>query len=99
MFDIGFWELVIIAVVALLVVGPDRLPGLIRETAKWFTKIRRFVINTKREIEREINLEDVQKDLSTRIVELENKVETAPDKKATAHAQDDTPAADKQASA
>lgn len=80
MFDIGFWELVLIAVVALLVVGPDRLPGLIKETARWVTKIRRFVINTKREIEREIDLEGVEKDLSSRITELEQKVEQAPDK-------------------
>lgn len=98
MFDIGFWELIIIAIVALLVVGPDRLPGLVRETAKWATKIRRFVINTKREIEREINLEDVQKDLSTRIVDLENKVESAPDKETEKPADTDT-STDKQAPA
>ena len=98
MFDIGFWELIIIAIVALLVVGPDRLPGLIRETARWATRIRRFVINTKREIEREINLDEMNRDLDSRIVDLEKKVEQAPDRAARPD-ESGQPQADKQAQA
>jgi sec-independent protein translocase protein TatB len=36
MFDIGFWELTIIGVVALLVIGPDKLPGIARTAGMWF---------------------------------------------------------------
>ena len=39
MFDIGFWEIIVIAIVALLVVGPDKLPGLIRETSRPSAKL------------------------------------------------------------
>lgn len=79
MFDIGFWEIVIIAMVALLVVGPDKLPGLIKDVARWSRKIRRFVIDTKRDIEREIDLE-IEKDLPARITELDELMDIAPDK-------------------
>ncbi len=71
MFDIGFWEIIIIAVVALLVVGPDKLPGLIREVAKWVATTRRFVMNTKREMEQELQF-DLEKDIPTRISDLED---------------------------
>lgn len=96
MFDIGFWEIMIIAIVALLVVGPDKLPGLIKEVARWSARIRRFVIDTKRDIEREINFDDIEKDLTTRISGLENMVEQAPDK-IQEPAKDDQPSVDKQA--
>lgn len=80
MFDIGFWEIIVIAIVALLVVGPDKFPGLIRETARWGVRIRRFVVDTKREIEREVRFDDIEKDLTTRITELEDVAEHAPDR-------------------
>ncbi len=98
MFDIGFREIIVIAIIALLVVGPDKLPGLIKETARWAAKIRRFVIDTKRDIEREINFDDIEKDLSAGMADLENMVEPVPDK-AQEPAKDDQPPVDKQTSA
>ncbi|MFQ5659581.1 MAG: Sec-independent protein translocase protein TatB [Gammaproteobacteria bacterium] len=82
MFDIGFWEIAVIGVVALLVVGPDRLPGLARDAGRWSGSIRRFVSNTKREIERELQF-DPGKDLSSRITELDDLMQYAPDKQQT----------------
>ncbi len=79
MFDIGFWELAIISIVALLVMGPEKLPGLIRDVSKWIRTIRRFVTQTRNEIERELTL-DVDVDLSRRIAELDELVKNAPDK-------------------
>lgn len=79
MFDIGFWELVIISTVALLVVGPERLPGLIREVSRWFSAVRRFVLQTKTELERELDF-DLDKDLSTKISDLDDLMQIAPDK-------------------
>ena len=43
MFDIGFWELSIIALVALIVIGPDKLPAVARNVGKWVGRTRRFV--------------------------------------------------------
>ena len=82
MFDIGFWELVIISIVALLVMGPEKLPGLVRDVSKWTRRIRRFVSETRSEIERELTL-DPDNDLSARISELDELVKHAPDKQAS----------------
>ncbi len=53
MFDIGFAELAVVAVVALLVVGPERMPGLIRSAGQWAGKIQRIARELRNEIERE----------------------------------------------
>lgn len=82
MFDIGFWELAIISIVALLVMGPEKLPGLLRDVSKWVRTIRRFVSQTRNEIEREFSL-DVDSDLSSRISELDELVKHAPDKQSS----------------
>lgn len=79
MFDIGFWELAIISIVALLVMGPEKMPGLIRDVSKWARAIRRFVSQTRSEIEREFSL-DTDLDLQSRISELDELVKDAPDR-------------------
>ena len=79
MFDIGFWELILIAVVALLVVGPERLPGLVKDVLRWSRAIQRFIVSTKRDIERELDF-DVQKDLNTRLDDLDDLMKIAPDR-------------------
>lgn len=53
MLDIGFFELAVVAVVALFVVGPERLPGLVRTAGFWFGKIRYWVNSTKMEMKNE----------------------------------------------
>ncbi len=58
MFDIGFWELALISVVALLVVGPERLPGLVRTTSGWVRKLRGFVSSVKNDLENEFPADD-----------------------------------------
>ena len=61
MFDIGFWELALIGVVALLVVGPDRLPALARTVGLWVGRIRRYVSTVRDDIEREIQADELKK--------------------------------------
>ena len=63
MFDIGFWELAIIAVVALLVIGPDKLPGVARKTGLYVGRFRRFVGQVKSDIDRELRQEELKKAL------------------------------------
>ncbi len=60
MFDIGFWELAIIGIVALLVIGPERLPAVARTAGKWVGKVNRFVATIKEDIDKEIKNEDLQ---------------------------------------
>lgn len=61
MFDVGFWELAVIAIVALLVLGPERLPRAARTAGLWIRKARQTVSSMKAEIEREIDMEDLKK--------------------------------------
>lgn len=65
MFDIGFWELALIGVIALLVVGPERLPALARNVGLWVGRMRRYVAHVKDDIEREIHAEEVRKLIET----------------------------------
>ncbi|MDH3469446.1 MAG: Sec-independent protein translocase protein TatB, partial [Gammaproteobacteria bacterium] len=60
MFDIGFWELAVIAVVALVVIGPERLPRAARTAGLWVGRARRMVAEVKSDIDREINAEELR---------------------------------------
>ncbi len=64
MFDIGFWELTIIGVVALLVIGPERLPRVARTAGLWVGRARRFVGTVKAEIDRELAADELKKTLA-----------------------------------
>jgi len=55
MFDIGFWEIVLIAVVALLVVGPNEFPALIRNIGRGLGKLRGFLGSVKADLDYEID--------------------------------------------
>ncbi len=76
MFDIGFWELALISIIALLVVGPERLPAMARSAGLWVGRIRRYISHVKDDIEREIRadeLRDMMKE-SSRIESLEEEL-------------------------
>jgi sec-independent protein translocase protein TatB len=60
MFDIGALELVLVGVVALLVVGPERLPKLARTAGLWVGRARRAFLSVKAEIDREIRAEELK---------------------------------------
>jgi sec-independent protein translocase protein TatB len=63
MFDIGFAELVIIGVISLLVIGPDRLPGAIRTASVWVGRLRRSFNDIKREVQQELHNDEVMQEL------------------------------------
>lgn len=71
MFDIGFWEILVITLVALLVVGPERLPGLARELGRFVGKARRFVNSVRSDIEQELQTEELRKMLKNQENEIE----------------------------
>ena len=58
MFDIGFWELVIIAVLALIVAGPQRLPTIAATVGLWVGRGKLLLRDFRRELNREISLQD-----------------------------------------
>lgn len=60
MFDIGALELLVISVVALIVVGPERLPKLARTAGLWVGRARRAFSSVKEEIEREIKADELK---------------------------------------
>jgi sec-independent protein translocase protein TatB len=63
MFDIGFWEITLFAVIALLVLGPERLPGLARTAGLWVGKARRAVSEVRDEVERELHVEEIKQSI------------------------------------
>jgi sec-independent protein translocase protein TatB len=63
MFDIGFSELVLVGIVALLVVGPERLPETIRTAHGWLNRLRRGFNDIKREVQQELHNDAVMQDL------------------------------------
>lgn len=59
MFDIGFSELVAIGLIALIVLGPKRLPEVARTAGRWMGQLRRFITDVKQDIDREIHTEEL----------------------------------------
>ncbi len=88
MFDIGFWELLVIAVVSLLVAGPERLPGLVRDAGRWAAKLRRYVMQAKYEFEQQLRIDEV-KDFSKEVERMDELMDIAPDKHGKIKATDD----------
>jgi sec-independent protein translocase protein TatB len=61
MFDIGFSELVVIAIVALVVIGPERLPKVARTAGHLLGRLQRYVNDVKSDINREMQLDELKK--------------------------------------
>ena len=61
MFDVGFSEIVLIAVVALIVIGPERLPKTARTLGHLFGRLQRYVNEVKADISREMELDELKK--------------------------------------
>ena len=75
MFDIGFAELIIIAVVGLLVIGPERLPGTIRTASLWLARFRRSFNEIKQEVQQEIHNDAVMQELRKTGEQLKSQAE------------------------
>lgn len=63
MFDVSFFELLVIGVVALIVIGPERLPGTVRTCALWIGRIKRSLMETRRELEKHIGADEIRREL------------------------------------
>ena len=61
MFDVGFWEISLIAIVALVVVGPERLPSLVNEAGKWAGRARATARDLKYDLQRQAEFDELAK--------------------------------------
>ena len=60
MFEVGFWELVLILVMVLVVAGPERMPGIVRTLGRWAGRAKALVGQLKSEFERELNADELR---------------------------------------
>jgi sec-independent protein translocase protein TatB len=70
-FDVGFTELVLIGLVALLVVGPERLPELVRTTGRWIGRAQRLAREMRTELERDVGAREIgqlKRDFDTNVL-------------------------------
>ena len=70
MFDFGMWEIAIIFVITLIVVGPEKMPALARKAGLYVGKFRKFVSKIKNDINSEIEAEELKEQLSIKNEEL-----------------------------
>ena len=63
MFDIGFWELLLIGLMALIVLGPERLPVAIRTVMNWIANVRKVSENVKSELTEELRIHELHSNL------------------------------------
>ncbi len=63
MFDIGFSEILIVATLTLIIMGPKRLPETVRTITLWLGRIRNFINSAKVEIENEVGIDEIKKQL------------------------------------
>ncbi len=70
MFDVGFWEILLILVLALIVLGPDRLPQAARTVGYWIGKARRYVEGVKSEVEKEFDSGELKRMLHNQEIQI-----------------------------
>lgn len=63
MFDIGFWELAVVAIIGLIVLGPERLPVVARTLGKWVARARRYASELTSELENEMSAADIRREV------------------------------------
>lgn len=63
MFDIGFFELLVIAIVSLVVIGPERLPETVRSISLWIGRLKRSLRETRSELEKQLGADDIRRQL------------------------------------
>ncbi len=75
MFDIGFLELTVVAVIALIVLGPERLPVAARTVGRWITKAKRAFNTVKDEVNRELQIDELRQQIKAQQEAMEKLVD------------------------
>jgi len=72
MFDMGFTEMMLIGIVALVVIGPERLPGVARTAGKYFSRLRNFMTNVRADVESELKADELREIFESQKDELQS---------------------------
>ena len=64
MFDFGFWEIAIVGIITLIVVGPEKMPSLARKAGLYFGKLNRFFNKVKSDINEELRMDEIKDEIS-----------------------------------
>ncbi len=64
MFDVGFWEFALIGVIALIIVGPERMPGIARTAGKYAGKAKRFIAKIQDDVGEELEVDKLKDQLN-----------------------------------
>ena len=64
MFDFGFWEIAIIGIITLILVGPEKMPAIARKAGLYFGKLNRFFNKVKSDINEELRMDEIKDELS-----------------------------------
>lgn len=78
MLDVGMTELLCFAIIAILVLGPEKLPEAARFAGRWYVRLKRYITNLQNEIDQELRLSEFRKEMQeelNRIEALERKVQ------------------------
>ncbi|MFW6464080.1 Sec-independent protein translocase protein TatB [Acinetobacter baumannii] len=78
MLDVGMTELLCFAIIAILVLGPEKLPEAARFAGRWYVRLKRYITNLQNEIDQELRLSEFRKEMQeelNRIQALERKVQ------------------------
>ena len=78
MFDFGFWEIALILIISLIILGPERLPVFASQLGSFVSKIKDFANNVKRNIENESRMKDLEKIIEKQkdeLSEFEDKID------------------------
>ena len=70
MFDIGLWEILLIGVLALVVIGPERLPGAARQAGYFVGKARRYIEGVKSEVASELDVDEFKRVLHNQEIQI-----------------------------
>lgn len=72
MLDIGFSEILLFGIIALVVLGPEKLPVAIRTAGRWYANLRRLVTNVQRDIEQELKLTEIREQMQQELTKLKD---------------------------
>lgn len=77
----SIWELLIVVIVGLLVIGPERLPGALRSGMLWFSRIKRTINDARTEFEQQLGVDEIRRELhNERVLESLRELEATQDR-------------------
>ncbi len=79
MFDIGFWELTVLAIIGLIVLGPERLPVVARTMGRWVGQAKHYMSALTSELEREVKADDIRREVREAREQIESETRQARD--------------------